>query len=81
MDIKTLTDFFMWCTVINGGLLIFWILTWMVASDQVYLIQTKFFPMSRERFDVVFYCFLGAFKMFFIFFSATPFVTLLILGQ
>lgn len=81
MDLQTLTNFFMWCTVINGGLLIFWILTWMVASDQVYVIQTKFFPMSRERFDVVFYCFLGAFKIFFIFFNATPFIVLLILGQ
>ena len=24
MDIQTLTTFFMWCTIINGGLFVYW---------------------------------------------------------
>ena len=33
MDIQTLTTFFMWCTVLNGGLLILWTLFIMFAPD------------------------------------------------
>ena len=81
MNVQTLTVFFMWCTVINGSLLIFWILVYMAAPKVVYRLQTTFFPMSRETFNVVFYSFLGAFKIFFIFFSLVPYLALLILGQ
>jgi hypothetical protein len=81
MESQTLTSFIMWCTIINGGLFVFWILFYMAFPDLVYRVQTKFFPMTKERFDIVFYCFLGAFKVFFIFFNVTPYIALLILEQ
>lgn len=80
MDLATLTTFFMWCTIINGALLIFWISVCMLAPDLVYRMQSKFFPIPRETFDVVIYSFFGLFKVFFVVFNVTPYVALLIVG-
>ena len=80
MDIQTLTRFFMWCTIINGGILTFWTLSCMFIPDLVYRTQQWFFPLPRETFDVVLYSFLGLFKVFFLVFNAVPYVALLIVG-
>jgi hypothetical protein len=80
MDIQTLTSFFMWCTIMNGALLILWSVMFMFAPDLVYRMQRKFVPVSRETFDVVIYGFLGLFKIFFIIFNLVPFLALLIVG-
>ena len=80
MDIQTLTTFFMWCTIINGGLLIFWTLACMFAPDLVYRTQNRWFPIPRETFNVVIYSFLGLFKIFYLVFNVVPYVVLLIVG-
>jgi hypothetical protein len=80
MDIQTLTTFFMWCTIINGGILVLWLVVFMTAPDLVYRTQSRWFSISRETFDLVFYCFLGAFKIFFVFFSLVPWIALSIIG-
>jgi len=80
MDIQTLTTFFMWCTIINGGLLIMWVLAQMAIPKLVYKTQIAFFPMDREKFNAVFYLFLGIYKIFFIVFNVVPLIALLIIG-
>ena len=80
MDLQTLTDFFMWCTIINGALLIFWTIMCLVAMDLIYRLQSRWFPMPRETFNVVMYLFLGCFKIAFLAFNAVPYVALLIIG-
>ena len=80
MDIQTLTSFFMWCTILNGGLLFYWTMFCIFAPDLVYRMQSKWFPLPRETFDVVIYGFLGVFKMVFIVFNLVPYLALLIVG-
>ena len=80
MDIQTLTTFFMWCTVINGAMFVLWSTVYMFAPDLVYRTQNKFFPIPRDTFNVVFYAFLGLFKIVFLVFNVVPYVTLLIIG-
>ena len=62
MDIQTLTAFFMWCTIINAGVLLFLILIFMLAPDLAYRLQSRWMPVSRETFNVVYYSFIGFFK-------------------
>ena len=78
MDIETLTTFFMWCTIINGALLVLWIVMCIVAPDVVYRTQSKWFPLPRETFNVVMYSFLGVFKIVFLVFNVVPYGALLI---
>jgi len=80
MDIRALTEFFMWCTVINGSLLILWITMCMLAPDLVYRTQYKWFPIPRETFNVVIYSFLGLFKILFLVFNLVPYVALVLVG-
>jgi len=79
MDIQTLTTFFMWCTIINGGIFVLWTVFSMLAPDFIYRTQSKWLPIPRETFNVVIYSFLGLVKVVFVFFNLTPYVALLIM--
>ena len=80
MDIETLIVFFMWCTIINGGLYILCVALVMFSSDFGYRIHKKLFSISRETFDMVVYACLGFFKIIFLAFNLVPYVALLIIG-
>ena len=80
MDMQTLTTFFMWCTIINGVLLLLSITLFMLVPDLVYRTQSLWFPIPRETFNVVYYSFIGLFKIVFLVFNAVPYIALLIAG-
>ena len=80
MDIQTLTIFFMWCTIINGSLFILWVIMYILAPDLIYRIQSKWFPIPRETYNVLMYSFLGLFKIIFLVFNVVPYIVLLIIG-
>ena len=80
MDIQTLTSFFMWMTIINGGLLLYWMMFCVFAPDLVYRMQSWWFPLPRETYNTVIYAFLGGFKALFIVFNLVPYLALLIVG-
>ena len=78
MDIQTLTTFFMWCTILNIGLLLFASLILVFAGDFVYRLHSKWLPMHRETFNVVIYSFLGLFKIIWLVFNVVPYVALMV---
>ncbi len=80
MNIDTLTAFFMWCTVINLGIYIVWVLFFLLTPDFIYRVQTKWIPISRETFTIVMYSFMGAFKIVIIVFCLVPWLSLLIIS-
>ena len=80
MELQFWTEFFMWCTIINGGLLVFWVLCQMAMPNLLYKTQVAFFPMEKEKFNPVFYLFLGIYKIFFVMFNAVPYIVLLVMG-
>jgi hypothetical protein len=79
MDIQTLQTFFMWCTIINAVLLVLTGMIFTFAGDWVYRVQSKWYPISRDAFNVVIYSFIGLFKIFFLMFNLVPYVALLII--
>ena len=80
MDIQTLTAFFMWCTIINVALFAWAAIWFMLAPDFIYRMQSKFFPLPRETYNVVIYAFLGVFKIVIMAFNVAPWVALLIVA-
>lgn len=80
MDLTTLTSFFMWCSIFNGGLLVLWTFCFLLMPDLVYRTQKRWFPLPRETFDVVMYVFVGAFKLLFLVFNLVPYLALLMIG-
>ena len=80
MDIQTLTSFFMWCTIINAGVLLFLTLIFMLAPDLAYRLQSRWMPVSKETFNVVYYSFIGFFKAIVLVFNVVPWIALSIIG-
>ena len=76
MDIGALITVFMWCTIINGSLLILWTVFTAFAPDLVYRTQSMWFPIPRETYNVVMYAFLGVYKIVFLVFNLIPYVAL-----
>ncbi|MFH1968842.1 MAG: DUF6868 family protein [Verrucomicrobiota bacterium] len=79
MDINIIRTFFMWCTIMNGGLLILSSLILAFAGDWVFRMHGKWIPITREAFNVAIYCFLGFFKIIVISFNLVPYIALVIL--
>lgn len=80
MELADLRAFFMWCTIINVGLLMFWTLMFLGAPGLVYRTQKRWIAISQEQFTVVMYGFLGLFKVLVIVFNVVPLVALAIIG-
>lgn len=80
MDMLALRTFFMWCTILNAGLLLLTFLILALAGDWVYRMHSRWFPMPRETFNVVIYSFLGVMKLFVWVFNLIPFLALVIIG-
>jgi len=80
MDINALQRFFMWCTIINGASFVFAAMICVFAGDWVFRMQSKWFPVSRDAFNVVIYSLLALFKIVFVVFNVVPYVALLIVG-
>jgi len=70
----------MWCTILNGALLIFSFLICAFAGDWVYRMHGRWFAIPRETFNVVLYAFIGFFKIIFLFFNLVPYFALTIVG-
>ena len=80
MNIQMLTRFFMWCTILNVALLALSSLMCICAKDWVYQMHSKWFPISREAFNVAMYSFIGLYKILVIVFNLIPYIALLIIG-
>ena len=80
MDIATVRAFFLWCTILNGGLLILSFLICACAGDWLYRMHSRWYPMPREIFNVTIYCLVGLFKVFVLVFNLVPYIALVIVG-
>ncbi|HOJ38958.1 MAG TPA: hypothetical protein PKX93_02835 [bacterium] len=67
---------FLWCTVLNGSLLLVSFLFCVLARESIYRLHSRWFPMPRESFSVLLYSFLGFFKILVIAFNLVPWIVL-----
>ena len=81
MDINIMRAFFKWCTIINGGLLVFSSLFMLFAGDMVFGLHGKLIPITWDNFNVAIYILLGLFKIIVIVFNLVPYIALVIIGR
>ena len=81
MDIAVIRTFFMWCTILNGGLLILSFGICACAGSWVHQVHSRWFPLSKEAFNVAIYAGIGLMKMVVIMFNLVPYLALLIIGE
>jgi hypothetical protein len=80
VGIDTVRTFFMWCTILNGGLLILSAGICALAGDWVYRMNRRWFPLPRDTFNILIYSFIGFFKMLVLMFNLVPYLALVIAG-
>jgi hypothetical protein len=81
MDIATLKDFFMWCSIINVGLITWWALFILFANDFVYRMHRKWFNIPKENFESIHYAGIAFFKIIVFVFNIVPYIALAIISR
>jgi hypothetical protein len=79
MGPEAFQQFFLWCTVINYGILILWFTVFTFAHDLVFKLHTRWFKLSPERFDSINYLGAAVYKIGIVLFNLTPLIALHIL--
>lgn len=75
-DIQVITTFLGWCTVINLAMYLFTVLALLVFREPVKKLHSKFFAVSSEKLDELYFNYLGSFKMAILFLNIAPYVAL-----
>ncbi len=81
MDIRTLTEFFKWCTIINVAVFALSTIIILAAPNFIYGAHGQLFHIPREAFDVFLYSFLGLYKIIILAFNLVPYVALRIVDS
>ena len=76
MTKDNLRTFLGWCSVINLGILLYWIIALVFARDLVFQTHTWWFEISEERFDEIHYTMMGYYKLAVLLFNVTPYLVL-----
>jgi len=81
MDIEILSQFFLWCLVINYTVLLLWFIFVMAASEWTFRIHTKIYHITREQFNLIHYCGMGLYKFLIFIFALVPYISLKIIDS
>lgn len=78
MNIETARKAFLWCTVIDYGIILVWFLFFILAHDVMYRLHGRWFHLSIEQFDMLHYAGMSIFKIGILLFNLVPYVALTI---
>ena len=81
MTLQTVRAFLLWCSIINMGMLMLWFLMFSLAHDWIHRMHSKWFALSREKFDATHYLAMALFKTAVLMFNIVPYIALLIVGS
>jgi hypothetical protein len=79
MTVDMIHEFLGWCSIINIGILFFWFAMITLAHDKIYKLHSKWFKISKEKFDEIHYMLLGFFKLSVFIFNVVPYIALSII--
>ncbi len=80
MSIELVSDVFLWCTVINYGILLLWALLFISAHEWMYRLHERWFRLPVERFDGIHYAGMAIYKIGIFLFNLVPYIALHIAG-
>jgi hypothetical protein len=79
VDLLTITTFLGWCSVINIGLLLFYVI-WLVAFRSLTKkIHSTLLHVDPEMLDAIYFQFLGNYKLAVIILNIVPYIALKIM--
>ena len=80
MTIEILTGFFLYCSLINFGMMLLTLIVLSLFRKTIYKIHSKLWHIKEEEIDLVMYKLMALYKILIIVFCFTPYLVLLIIG-
>ena len=80
MTTEIIRDVLAWCSLINIGFLLAWILCLIFAHDWLFMFHGQWFKLSVEKFDAIHYAGIAFYKISILFFNIVPYLAFRILG-
>lgn len=80
MTIDMVRNFFLWCSIINVGLLLISFVMFWVGREWIHRIHSKWFAISKEQFAMLWYAILGFWKISIFLFNIVPYIAICIVG-
>ena len=77
MNTQQLSDFFLYSTLFNYAILIFWFVALCCAKDFVRKIHTQWFNINADQFDAIHYQLMGQYKLLIFIFNLSPWLVML----
>ncbi len=81
MNIEVAKSFLLWCLVINYGVLFAWFLAFCFAHEWMFRLHSRWFLLSRERFDTAHYMGMAVYKVGVLLVNLTPYLALVLVSH
>jgi hypothetical protein len=80
ITLETLTTFFGWCSIINIAILLFTTFLLVGFKDIIATIHSKMFGLHQQGLPLIYFTYLGNYKIAIFIFSLVPYLALKIMG-
>jgi hypothetical protein len=80
MSVESAQGFLLWCLVVNYDILLLWFLVFWFGHDWILKLHSRWFQMSKERFDGIHYVCMAIYKVGILLFNLSPYVALRLIG-
>ncbi|MDD5458956.1 MAG: hypothetical protein PHF37_06160 [Phycisphaerae bacterium] len=80
MAIDVVREMLLWCSIINIGLLLWSFVFFLLGRSWIYRVHSKWYKVSEEKFDAIWYSVLAFYKIGILLFNVVPYIALLIVG-
>ncbi len=79
MNIAQLTDFLLYCTLINYVILLIWFFAFIFAKNWMKKLHRQWFNLSDQNFDAIHYSAMAVYKIGILLLNLVPFIALKLL--
>jgi len=79
MNIAQLTDFLLYCMLINYVILLIWFFAFIFAKDLMKKLHRQWFNLSDQNFDAIHYSAMAVYKIGILLLNLVPFIALKLL--
>lgn len=79
MNIAQLTDFLLYCTLINYVILLIWFFAFTFAKNWMKKLHRQWFNLSDQNFDAIHYSAMAVYKIGILLLNLVPFIALKLL--
>ena len=76
-----LTDFLLWCTIVNYAVLLLWFIVFVLAHDWMFKLHGRWFQLTQVQFDGLHYAGMSVYKIGILLLNLVPFIALQIVSR